>query len=91
VGANSVVTHEVPPGATVVGIPARITSRSRPQPATAALPEFAPYGLPGGDCADPIAKTLEALRHEVTALRARVEELEGQAPVTREAEHARSR
>ncbi|MGQ3030110.1 MAG: serine acetyltransferase, partial [Ferrovibrionaceae bacterium] len=60
-------------------------------PATAALPEFAPYGLPGGDCADPVAKTLEALRREVATLQARVEELEAQTPVTREAEHARSR
>jgi len=93
VGANSVVTHEVPPGATVVGIPARIANRSRPQAVTAAAaqPEFAPYGLPGGDCADPVAKTLEALRREVTALRARVEELEAQAPAVREAEHAQSR
>lgn len=77
VGANSVVTAEVPPGATVVGIPARITGRSQPRP-VGRVREFDAYGLPGGDCADPTYKLLERMNDELAALKSRVAELEAE-------------
>ncbi len=81
VGANAVVTKEVPPGVTVVGIPARIVA-PRLQPveearAAEGLP-FAAYGLPGGEIPDPVARALDALRDEVQRLGARVVELEAE-------------
>jgi serine O-acetyltransferase len=81
VGANAVVTKDVPPGVTVVGIPARIVApRLQPVEETRAaegLP-FAAYGLPGGEIPDPVARALEALRDEVQRLGARVVELEAE-------------
>lgn len=81
VGANAVVTKEVPPGATVVGIPARVvTPRLQPvEEARAAegLP-FAAYGMPGGEIPDPVARALDALRDEVQRLGVRVVELEAE-------------
>jgi serine O-acetyltransferase len=72
VGANSVVTKDVPDAVTVVGIPARAITRS-----AAGDPEkFAPYGTPMGDVSDPVARALEGLMDQVTLLKARVAELE---------------
>lgn len=72
VGANSVVTKDVPEGVTVVGIPARGIVRS-----SLAEPEqFAPYGTPLGDLPDPVARALDGLMDQVTMLKARIEELE---------------
>src|SRR5690348_16834776 len=59
VGANAVVLAEVPPGATVVGIPAKQVGGRRaaePQPPDAApVPAelFLPYGTPIGEMPDP--------------------------------------
>ncbi len=72
VGANSVVTKDVPCGATVVGIPGRAIVR----PATGDPEKFAPYGTPLGDLPDPVARALDGLMDQVTMLRARVDELE---------------
>ena len=72
VGANAVVTKDVPPGATVVGIPGRVIARS----GTGAPKAFSPYGTPLGDMPDPVARALEGLMEQVTTLQARVEELE---------------
>ena len=76
VGANAVVTKDVPQGVTVVGIPGRAIPRSTDN----AGAEFSPYGTPIGDNPDPIARALEGLMDQVTTLKARVEELEGQSP-----------
>jgi len=77
IGANSVVTKDVPEGVTVVGIPGRAIVRQ-----AAGDPEqFAPYGTPLGDIPDPVARALDGLMDQVTALKARVEELESQDPV----------
>jgi serine O-acetyltransferase len=72
VGANSVVTKDVPCAVTVVGIPGREFIR----PASSDPEKFAPYGTPLGDVPDPIARALDGLMDQVTVLKARVEELE---------------
>ncbi|TQF76902.1 serine O-acetyltransferase, partial [Elioraea sp. Yellowstone] len=70
VGANAVVLSDVPPGQTVVGIPARPVDR---RPAGA---DVLPYGTPCDETLDPGLRALEALRAEVTELRARLAALE---------------
>lgn len=72
IGANAVVLKDVPPGVTVVGIPGK---QVLPRP-RAAETEFQAYGTPQGEVSDPVAKALEAVSGEVSALRKRVEELE---------------
>ena len=76
VGANAVVTKDVPQGVTVVGIPGRAIPRSTDNIGA----EFSPYGTPIGDIPDPIARALEGLMDQVITLKARVEELESQSP-----------
>jgi len=71
IGANAVVLSEVPPGVTVVGVPARPVVRRAEQPSE----RFVPYGA-GTDIPDPVARALGSLAEEVTALRARLAELE---------------
>lgn len=74
VGANAVVTKDVPRCATIVGIPGRaIMSRDQARPEG-----FSPYGTPLGDLPDPVARAIEGLMEQVTMLKARVEELETQ-------------
>jgi len=71
VGANSVVTRDVEPGMTAVGIPAH-TLRSRDRE----VPErFAAYGTPPG-CPDPLLAAIEALMERVTGVAARVDALQ---------------
>ncbi len=72
IGANAVVLKEVPPGVTMVGIPAKIAQRAGP----AGEPEdFAAYAV-GGDITDPLSRSMAALQDELDRLRARVDELE---------------
>ncbi len=75
VGANSVVTKNVPDGATVVGIPGRAIVRAK----SAEPDAFAPYGTPLGDLPDPVARALDGLMDQVTMLKARIDELENQS------------
>jgi serine O-acetyltransferase len=77
VGSNAVVVKPVPAGATVVGIPAREAAR---QPAK--VHEFCAYGSTG-DLPDPIARALDNVSTEITALRRRVHELEEQLATAR--------
>jgi serine O-acetyltransferase len=72
VGANSVVTKDVPSSVTAVGVPARAVMPKDREKAQ----EFQAYGTPSGECPDPVLQTIEALRQQVTALSQRVEELE---------------
>jgi serine O-acetyltransferase len=71
IGANAVVTRDVPAGATMVGVPARQVVREK-----ACKETFAPYGTPLGDLPDPAARAIQGLMEQVTALAARVQELE---------------
>ncbi|MGQ9367737.1 serine O-acetyltransferase [Azospirillum sp. ST 5-10] len=76
VGANAVVVAAVPPGVTVVGIPARVVvPRDKADAA-----KFLPYGTPCGDIPDPVARALSGLLDQVQSLRQRVEELEQARP-----------
>jgi len=72
VGSNAVVASDIPAGTTAVGIPARVIL-PKDKTKTAQFRAYAtgPEGTP-----DPVLQTIEALRGQVSALMARVEELE---------------
>jgi serine O-acetyltransferase len=71
IGANAVVTKDVPAGATMVGIPAKpIPVVVRDEPA------FVPYGTPCSEKFDPVTQRHELMRCEIETLRARLEALE---------------
>ena len=66
VGANAVVTRDVPAGATMVGIPAKPV----PVDTAAAEPrQFLPYGTPCNEIADPMLARLCELEREIASLR----------------------
>lgn len=69
IGANAVVTKDVAPGATMVGIPARPMLVE----VKAATTDFVPYGTPCSERFDPATQQLEILKCEVETLRARLE------------------
>lgn len=69
VGSNAVVVRDVPPGATAIGIPARVlddeTKTAREE--TAAKMGFSAYGI-GADMNDPVVKAIHGLvDHTVSA------------------------
>jgi serine O-acetyltransferase len=80
VGANAVVLSDVPKGVTVVGIPGRILMRRKKKDEEC----FEAYGMPTEDLPDPVARSIDSLRRQVSSLVARVEELEEQLEDERE-------
>jgi len=74
VGANAVVLSDVPSGATVVGIPARVVRRDKVDAMHHC--EFQAYGTPTDGITDPMARTLTGLTDQVGRLVAQVEDLE---------------
>ncbi|AJP74521.1 serine O-acetyltransferase EpsC [Sphingomonas hengshuiensis] len=69
VGANAVVTKDVPEGAVMVGIPARSTLVE----AQAWQRDFVPYGTPCSEMFDPATQKLELMRCELETLRKRLD------------------
>jgi len=78
VGSNAVVVREVPPGATVVGIPARVVQEGRePSQKVVAIAKrmgFDAYGL-SRDMPDPVANAINAMLDHIHELDDRVIEL----------------
>lgn len=74
VGANAVVTRDIPRGVTAAGIPARvILPRDKKK---AKEKEFVAYGTPVDELFDPVLRNIDSVRGQLTTLVARVEELE---------------
>lgn len=71
IGANAVVTRDVPEGATMTGIPARPTLVGAEHYAR----DFVPYGTPCHETFDPATQKLDILKCEIEQLRKRVAEL----------------
>lgn len=71
IGANAVVTDDVPDGATMIGLKARSTL----VPAEEWVREFIPYGTPCDEPCTPSRDCVEKLESELAALRAEVDEL----------------
>jgi serine O-acetyltransferase len=75
VGANAVVTRDVPEGAVMVGIPARATMVE----GGAATPaRFVPYGTPCSEMFDPATQKMEIMRCELESMRKRLDALLGE-------------
>jgi serine O-acetyltransferase len=78
VGSNSVVVREVPPGATVVGIPARIVQAERaPSEKVVAIAKtlgFDAYGLTR-DMPDPVANAISAMLEHIQVLDRRLDQV----------------
>ncbi|MBA3676912.1 MAG: serine acetyltransferase [Sphingosinicella sp.] len=71
IGANAVVTKDVPEGATMIGTPARSTLVEADQSSGS----FLPYGTPCNEACDPAVQRMESLKAEVEQLRRRLEEI----------------
>ncbi|MCW4460490.1 serine acetyltransferase [Sphingomonas sp. BT-65] len=87
IGANAVVTRDVPEGAVMVGIPAKATLVE----AGKWKKDFVPYGTPCSELYDPATQKLELMRCELEAMRKRVDELLAERETTRGTEEQRDR
>lgn len=74
VGSNAVVVRDVPPGNTVVGIPARVVDHGKPK--IDETKPFAAYGATKPDTPDPVTKAINGLLEHIAKLDARIADLE---------------
>ena len=79
IGANAVVLKDVPSGATMVGIPARIVMGRGKENAE----DFTAYGTPTEDLPDPVARSFDSMRAQISSLVERITELEDQLQTVR--------
>ncbi len=82
VGANAVVSIDVPPGTTAVGIPAHVVMPKDKRRAR----EFMAYGTSPDGAPDPMFRDIDYLRRQMAALMDRIDELEDELRVYREAD-----
>jgi serine O-acetyltransferase len=73
VGANAVVTDDVPEGATMVGLKARSTL----VPAETWLREFIPYGTPCDESCEPSTQRIDELEARLAQLQSELERMRG--------------
>ncbi len=73
IGANAVVTKDVPAGATMIGIPARAIPVLVQEESG-----FVPYGTPCSDRFDPVTQRYELLKCELEVLRARLDAVQAE-------------
>ncbi|MFV0643646.1 MAG: serine O-acetyltransferase EpsC [Sphingomonadaceae bacterium] len=71
IGANAVVTEDVPSGATMVGMKARSTL----VPVETWLREFIPYGTPCDEPCEPDNRQIEELKTQIALLRSEIEHI----------------
>ena len=76
IGANAVVTDDVPEGATMIGLKARSTL----VPAEEWIKDFIPYGTPCEESCAPSRDCVEKLETELAVLRAEIAELRAAIP-----------
>lgn len=76
VGANAVVTDDVPEGATMIGLKARSTL----VPAEEWIKDFIPYGTPCDEPCGPSRDCVEKLETELASLRVEIAELRAALP-----------
>lgn len=86
IGSNAVVTKEVPPGATVVGIPGKVVTRAEPDVEEALDVDparreaicqkfgFDAYGV-SQDMPDPVARSMQAMLDHMHAVDERIERM----------------
>lgn len=75
IGANAVVLADVPPGVTMVGIPARVVAPSGKDRS------FLAYGC-DANLPDPVLRIIDGLHQEIVGLRGQVDALEAQVAQT---------
>ncbi len=87
IGANAVVLRDVPRGATMVGIPAKMAQRERPE---VCEESFRAYGV-SATSPDPVGQDLKGVHRQIAALCQRVQELEGRLAEAAPAKTAKAR